>query len=101
MPVIIGEDEKAFQMCRILYDYGIFTTPIVSPAVPPGRALIRVSIMATHTDEHLDRTLEAFENAGRELGIIDTNRPWIKKRRFSYNVFNMKQLRNWMGKIWR
>ncbi|MDO8734764.1 MAG: aminotransferase class I/II-fold pyridoxal phosphate-dependent enzyme [Elusimicrobiota bacterium] len=101
IPVIIGEDEKAFQMCKILYEYGIFTTPIVSPATPPGRALIRVSVMATHTDEHLDRVLEAFEIAGRELGVIDTNRPWIKKRRFNYNVFDMRQLRNWMGKLWR
>lgn len=101
IPVIIGEDEKAFQMCKLLYEYGIFTTPIVSPATPPGRALIRVSIMATHTDEHLDKVLEAFEIAGRELGVIDTNRPWIKKRRFNYNVFDMRQLRNWMGKLWR
>ncbi|PKM92802.1 MAG: 8-amino-7-oxononanoate synthase [Elusimicrobia bacterium HGW-Elusimicrobia-4] len=101
IPVIIGEDEKAFLMCKILYEYGIFTTPIVSPATPPGRALIRVSIMATHTDEHLDKVLEAFEIAGRELGVIDTNRPWIKKRRFNYNVFDMRQLRNWMGKLWR
>jgi len=101
IPIVIGDDEKAFLMCKILYEYGIFTTPVVSPATPPGRALIRVSIMATHTDEHLDRTLEAFEIAGRELGIIDTNRPWIKKRKFNYNVFNIRQLRSWMGKIWR
>ncbi|HAX61229.1 MAG TPA: 8-amino-7-oxononanoate synthase [Elusimicrobia bacterium] len=101
IPVIIGDDEKAFQMCKLLYEHGIFTTPVVSPAVPPGRALIRVSIMATHTDEQLDGVLEAFEIAGRELGVIDTNRPWIKKRKFSYNVFDMKQLRNWMGKLWR
>jgi len=62
---------------------------------------MRVSVMATHTDEQLDKVLEAFEIAGRELGVIDTNRPWIKKRRFNYNVFDMKQLRNWMGKLWR
>lgn len=101
IPIIIGEDEKVFQMWKILYEDGIFTTPIVSPGTPPGRALIRVSIMATHTDEQLDRTLEAFEIAGRELGVIDTNRPWIKRREFDYSMFNMKQLREWMGKLWR
>ncbi|MBN1384298.1 MAG: aminotransferase class I/II-fold pyridoxal phosphate-dependent enzyme [Elusimicrobia bacterium] len=101
IPIIVGEDEKVFQMWKLLYEYGIFTTPIVSPATPPGRALLRVSIMATHTDEQLDRTLEAFEIAGRELGVIDTNRPWIKRRKFHYDMFTMKQLREWMGKLWR
>ncbi|MDD5688359.1 MAG: pyridoxal phosphate-dependent aminotransferase family protein [Elusimicrobia bacterium] len=101
IPIIVGEDEKVFHMWKMLYKHGIFTTPIVSPATPPGRALLRVSIMATHTDEQLDRVLEAFEYAGRELGIIDTNRPWIKKRSFHYNMFNMKQLRHWMKKLWQ
>jgi len=100
IPVIIGEDEKTFQMWKTLYELGIFTTPIVSPATPPGRGLLRVSMMATHTDEQLDRTLEAFEIAGRELGIIDTNRSWIRRKKFSYNMFNLRSLRNWMDKIW-
>jgi 7-keto-8-aminopelargonate synthetase-like enzyme len=49
---------------------GAFVNPVVSPAVPPGRAMIRTSYMATHTREHLDRSLEALEAVGRELGVI-------------------------------
>jgi 8-amino-7-oxononanoate synthase len=44
--------------------------PVVTPAVPPGSAMIRTSYMATHTREHLDRALEAFEKVGRALGVI-------------------------------
>jgi 7-keto-8-aminopelargonate synthetase-like enzyme len=102
IPVLIGQDETAFQIWRLLFDAGIFVTPVVSPATPPGRALIRVSLMATHTSEQLGRALEAFETAGRQLGIIDTNRPWIKKNKFRYRqLFNIKPLRNWMKAVWK
>jgi len=102
IPIIIGDDEKAFRMWRILFDVGIFSTPVVSPAAPVGRALIRVSLMATHTNEHIERALEAFEMAGRQLGLIDTNRPWIKRNKFKYmNIFNVKLMRNWMRDLWR
>ena len=87
-------------MWKTLYELGIFTTPIVSPATPPGRGLLRISMMATHTDEHIDRTLEAFEIAGRELGLIDKNRSWIRRKKFHYSMFNLRSLRNWMSKVW-
>jgi 7-keto-8-aminopelargonate synthetase-like enzyme len=43
---------------------------VVSPAVPPERAMIRTSYMATHTREHLDRALTAFAKVGAEIGLI-------------------------------
>ena len=49
---------------------GVFANPVVSPAVPPERAMIRTSYMATHSRDHLDRALEAFAKVGRELGVI-------------------------------
>jgi 8-amino-7-oxononanoate synthase len=70
IPIIVGDDMKAFRMARMLHDRGIFANVAVSPAVPNGRALIRTSYMATHTDEQLDRVLEAFREVGKELGII-------------------------------
>jgi len=70
IPVIVGEDETAFTMAMMLQDEGVFANVAVSPAVPPGKALIRTSYMATHTDEHLDRVLQAFEKVGRSLGLI-------------------------------
>ena len=70
IPVIVGEDELAFKFVMILQEEGIFANVAVSPAVPPGKALIRTSYMATHTDEHLDRVLEAFKKVGKALGVI-------------------------------
>lgn len=70
IPVVIGDDVLAFRMGRALYEQGIFANVSVKPAVPEGRALIRTSYMATHTDAHIDRVLEAFRTVGRELGVI-------------------------------
>jgi 8-amino-7-oxononanoate synthase len=70
IPIIIGDRMKTFQMCGLLHEYGIFVNPTISPAVPPGRELLRTSYMATHTEEQLDRILDAFERAGRQLGVI-------------------------------
>jgi len=70
IPVIVGADLTARALWRKLFDRGIFTTPIMTPAVPENRALIRVSCMATLTDEHIDRVLDAFAAAGREMGLI-------------------------------
>jgi len=70
IPVVVGEDMLAFKMALMLQEAGVFANPVVSPATPPGRALIRTSYMATHTDEHLDRVLEAFVKVGKEMGLI-------------------------------
>jgi 8-amino-7-oxononanoate synthase len=70
IPIVIGDDMKAFQTVLRLQEEGVFANPVVSPAVPEGRAMIRTSYMATHTREHLDRALVALERVGRELGVI-------------------------------
>lgn len=70
IPLIVGDNQKAFTMARLLHDKGIFANVAVSPAVPNGKALIRTSYMATHTDEQLDKVLGAFEEVGKALGII-------------------------------
>ncbi len=70
IPVIVGEDELAFRFVMMLQEEGVFANVAVSPAVPPGKALIRTSYMATHTDEHLDIVCEAFRKVGKALGVI-------------------------------
>ncbi len=70
IPILIGDDEKCFAMWKTLRDEGIFTTPVIHPAVPHGQALIRTSYSANHTDEELRLILAAFEKCGRALGII-------------------------------
>jgi 8-amino-7-oxononanoate synthase len=70
IPLVIGEDMACFVFWKALFDNGVFTNPVVSPAVPPGRALIRTSYTATHTDEQLDRVLDVMAKVGREKGLI-------------------------------
>jgi 8-amino-7-oxononanoate synthase len=70
IPLMIGSQEKAFALWKHLMDHGIFANPVMSPAVPEGREMIRTSFSAAHTDAHLDRVLEEFRTAGKELGLI-------------------------------
>ncbi|MFQ5698576.1 MAG: aminotransferase class I/II-fold pyridoxal phosphate-dependent enzyme [Myxococcota bacterium] len=70
LPVRLGDDLCAYRMTSLLFDHGVFVSPVVSPAVPPGNAMIRTSFMATHTREQIDWALEGFAKAGRELAII-------------------------------
>ncbi len=70
IPILVGDDEKGFMLWKLLRDEGIFTTPVIYPAVPQGQALIRTSYGAGHTDEELDAILAAFEKCGKMLGII-------------------------------
>lgn len=70
IPIIIRDSMKTYQMCRLLFENGVFVNPVVSPAVPPGRELLRTSYMATHTEEQLDRVLDAFEKVGKQMGLI-------------------------------
>ena len=70
IPVYIRNDELAFMLWRLLRENGIFTNPVIYPAVPKGEALIRTSYSATHSDEELDRVLGIFERCGKQLGIL-------------------------------
>ena len=70
VPVVIGPEDKTMAMSQRLLEYGVFVAGIRPPTVPPGTSRLRVTLMATHTREDLDRALEAFERAGREVGVI-------------------------------
>lgn len=70
IPLIIGSDEKTFLLWKAMFERGVYVNPVVSPAVPPNRALLRTSYMSIHTDEELDSILNIFEEEGRKLGII-------------------------------
>lgn len=70
VPVIVGNDELAFKMWRLLYDSGVFVNVFISPGVPEGRQMMRTSYMATHEKEHLDEILHLFEKAGKAIGLI-------------------------------
>ncbi|MFM9045286.1 MAG: aminotransferase, partial [Solirubrobacterales bacterium] len=61
VPVVVGDDWKAVLLWKALFDAGLYTNVALHPAVPPGGALLRTSLMATHEREHLDRALEIVE----------------------------------------
>jgi 8-amino-7-oxononanoate synthase len=58
VPVIVGDDWQAVLLWKALFDDGVYTNVAIHPAVPPGGALLRTSLMATHERGHLDRALE-------------------------------------------
>ncbi len=70
IPLIIGHNEKTFLFWKALFENGVYANPVISPAVPPDRSLIRTSFMAIHTDEELDKVLEISGREAKKLGII-------------------------------
>jgi 8-amino-7-oxononanoate synthase len=67
VPILIGDDWKAALLWRALYDAGVFVNTALHPAVPPGGALLRTSVMATHDEHTLDRALETFARVKRDF----------------------------------
>ncbi|MCJ7582341.1 MAG: aminotransferase class I/II-fold pyridoxal phosphate-dependent enzyme [Candidatus Aminicenantes bacterium] len=70
IPVIVGNDEITFMLWKMLRDDGIFTNPVIYPAVPKEQTLIRTSYSASHTDIELDKVLSSFEKNGKKLGLL-------------------------------
>jgi len=111
IPLLVGDDMKAFKMRKILFDNGVFSNPFVSPAVPQGRAVIRTSYMATHTTEQLDRVLDIFEKVGKQLGIIPgrrfprrrrppTFRARMRRERMVMKEAIRRRFKSWMERIY-
>ncbi len=70
IPLMVGDNMKTFAMTKELGEMGVFATPVVSPAVPPDKTLIRTSYTSTHTDAQLDHVLESFHKVGKKYGVI-------------------------------
>ncbi len=70
IPLFIRDDYKTFQVTHDLLEEGVFVNPVVSPAVAPKDTLIRYTLMATHTQEQVERSLEAIEKVFRRYDII-------------------------------
>src|ERR1035437_4771501 len=70
LPVYCRDLMLAFKLCKRLQEEGLFVNPVVSPAVAPGQELIRISLMATHTDRQVDFALDKLGKVGKEFGLI-------------------------------
>lgn len=65
LPLIIGDAGACMKLSEELLSRGIFAQGIRPPTVPQGTSRLRITVMATHTDEHIRRALEAFEELRR------------------------------------
>jgi 8-amino-7-oxononanoate synthase len=70
IPILIGDEKKCITASRFLFEKGIIVPSIIWPVVQPGKARIRTSVMATHTESQIDRALEAFREMGKKIGLI-------------------------------
>ena len=67
VPVVVGDDWQAVLLWKALFEKGVYTNVAIHPAVPPGGALLRTSLMATHETEHLDAALETIAGVVAEF----------------------------------
>jgi 8-amino-7-oxononanoate synthase len=70
IPIYTGDDMMTLLTWKNLFENGVFVNPVLSPAVPAGKQLLRTSYMATHTNEQLDRVLEIYAKVGKQMGLI-------------------------------
>jgi 7-keto-8-aminopelargonate synthetase-like enzyme len=70
IPIVIGDESATLLTWKLLFEEGVYTNPVVSPAVPSNLCLLRTSYMATHTDDQMAFVLEKFEKIGRMLDLI-------------------------------
>jgi 7-keto-8-aminopelargonate synthetase-like enzyme len=65
-----GDRDFTLTFAQALFDKGLFSTPILPPAVPQGTTSIRTSYMASHTDEDIDQVIEIFKQVGEQFGVL-------------------------------
>jgi len=70
IPIIIGDNMKTFTFWKMLFEAGVYTNAVISPAVPSNSSRLRTSYIATHTDDQLNFVLEQFSRIGKTLSII-------------------------------
>ena len=70
IPILVGDMNKTFLVCKVLFEHGVYVNPVVAPAVPADATLIRTSLTATHTREQIDRAVQTLVKIGKEMAII-------------------------------
>ena len=66
LPLMVGEATKCMQVSQDLLDRGVFAQGIRPPTVPPGTSRLRITLMATHTREHIDQALKVFKEVAQK-----------------------------------
>lgn len=78
IPVYVGDDMTVFRACMMLQEEGVFVNPVISPAVPPSHSLIRLSVMSSLEEKHLDFAVDKMIKVGKSLGFIGKDAPDVE-----------------------
>lgn len=70
IPVYVGDDMNVFRACMMLQEEGVFVNPVISPAVPPDSALLRLSVMSNLEEQHIDFAVDKLIKVGKTLGFV-------------------------------
>lgn len=70
VPVLCGTDELAFAMTQAAQHKDVFVLPVVSPAVPPGKARLRATVTAAHNADEIEHAMDVLEVAGKQVGVL-------------------------------
>jgi 7-keto-8-aminopelargonate synthetase-like enzyme len=70
VPVHVGDEYSTVMFWKSLLEEGVYTNPVIYPAVPMGKAMLRTSTMATHTPQQIEQALERFRTVGRKQGLV-------------------------------
>lgn len=70
IPLYVHDTEKTFMATKLAFDAGVFINPVIPPACAPQDTLVRFALMATHTEEQVERGVQILAKVFRELGVI-------------------------------
>ena len=70
VPIITGDDERAWMMARLSQQRDIFVLPVVAPAVPAGTSRLRANVTAGHTLAEIEQAMNVFEETGKAVGVL-------------------------------
>ncbi len=69
VPIHVGDDVKTYYLATMMLQEGVYVNPVVHPAVEKGKAILRYSLMATHTKEQIERSVEVLVNSAKKLQL--------------------------------
>lgn len=70
IPIYVHDVDKTFQVTKLAFDNGVFINPVIPPACAPQDTLVRFALMATHTEEQVERGVQILKKVFQDLGII-------------------------------
>ncbi|PMC24337.1 8-amino-7-oxononanoate synthase [Hoylesella buccalis] len=70
IPLYVRDIDKTFMVTKLAFDNGVFINPVIPPACAPQDTLVRFALMATHTEEQVERGVQALKKVFVDQGII-------------------------------